>query len=405
VSTSGSSPIVVVGAGIAGVSAAEAARARAPDVPVVLLSQEPTLPCFRLRLIELFADSADPAALRLHPAAWYAAAGIDLRLATSVASVLPAEHRIVLADGASLSYSSLVLASGSASFLPPVEGSRLPGVFTLWTVADALALRTALGTAMRAVVIGGGLLGLESAYQMSRRGIAVTIVEMVPRLLPNQLDPEGSRFFEAQVRSLGIAVRTGEGVACIDGPDVVRSVVLQDGSVLPADLVLFAAGVRPNLAFLAGSGVAMGKRVTVDGAMRTNLPGVFAAGDVAEVDGRWDGLWLSAKAQGRTAGANAAGGDERVVLAAAPYFLNTMETRVASVGTTGAAPNGAFFQEAPFETSESRDEEHLIYKKLVFQHGRLVGAILVGDTSAFQRIGAAVKAGMGRAEALSAGFL
>jgi nitrite reductase (NADH) large subunit len=399
-------PILVVGAGIAGVSAAEAARAAAPGTPVVVLSKEATLPCYRLRLVEMLDGAADPAALRLHPVEWYAAAGIDLRLSTTVVSLVPAEHRAILSDGSSLPYSALVLASGSASFLPPVEGVRLPGVFTLWALDDALALRAALdGGVKRAVVIGGGLLGLECAYRMSRRGVAVTIVEMVPRLLPNQLDPEGSRFFEAQVRSLGIAVRTGAGVACIEGPDRATSVVLQDGSAIPADLVLFAAGVRPNLGFLAGSGVATGKRVSVDDAMRTNLPGVFAAGDVAEVGGRWDGLWLSARAQGRVAGVNAAGGDERVALAVAPYFLSTMETRVASVGSIGAGRAEGFFQVAAPETVESRDEEHLVYKRLVFQSGALVGAVLVGDTSAFQRIQAAVRAGMPRADALAAGFL
>ncbi len=398
-------PILVVGGGIAGLSAAEAARERSPGTPVVLLSKESAPPYFRLRLIELFDGTSDPAALRLHPSEWYAERGIDLRLSTTVASVLPAERRVVLAGGESLAYSTLVLASGSTSFLPPVEGARLPGVFTLWTLDDVLALRTALTGARSAVVVGGGLLGLEGAYQLSRRGIAVTIVEMVPRLLPNQLDLEGSRFFEAKVKSLGIGVRTGAGVACLEGGDRVRRVVLQDGDVLPADLVLFAAGVRPNLGFLEGSGIAVGKRISVDAALRTNLPGVFAAGDVAEVDGRWDGVWPAAKAQGRVAGLNAAGGDERVAHEAAPYFLNTMETRVASIGSIGAASTVPADPGAAFEYESCRDEEKLVYKKLMFQHGTLVGAVLVGDTSAFQKINAGVKAGMTRAQALEAGFL
>ena len=401
----GSAPIVVVGTGVAGVTAAESARAHNPDVPVVLLSKESSLPYYRLRLIELFDGVHDPASLLLHPAGWYADAGIDLRLSTAVESLDMPGRRLCLSGGATLPYSALVLASGSSSFLPPVEGSLLPGVHTLWTLEDALSIRDALPSARRAVVIGGGLLGLESAYRFSQKGLAVTMVEMVPRLLPNQLDPEGSRFFEIQVRSLGIAVRTGTGVARIEGADHVHSVTLEDGTILEADRVLFAVGVRPNLGFLAGSGIAVGRRISVDTAMRTNLDGVYAAGDVAEVDGRWAGVWPVARAQGRTAGVNAAGGDERVVQESSPYYLNTMGTRVFSIGVTGSGSDAAPIGDAANGSEIYRDEGTRVYRKLVFQKDRLVGAVLVGGAAAGPGLSAAVRDGMARQDALKAGFL
>ena len=390
-------PIVVAGAGIAGISAAEAARARSPGTPVVLLSGEPDLPYYRLRLLELLDGAADPASLRIHPHEWYARQGIDLRLSSPVASVDPEAHRVVLATGESLPYSALVLASGSLGIVPPVEGAALPGVIPLWTLADARALRAAVPSARRAVVAGGGLLGLEGAYRLSLLGLEVTIVEMLPRLLPNQLDADGSRVFEAKVRSLGIGVRTGAPIARLDGTGRVRSATLRSGEVLDADLVLVATGVRPNLGLLDGSGIPVGRRIAVDASMRTGATDVFAAGDAAEVDGRWDGLWTAAKAQGRVAGMNAAGGSERVAPTVDPYFLSTMDTRVVSIG--------ALDGEGPLGSAIRRDDANHVYRKLAFRGGRLAGAVLVGDADGMARVVAAVKAAVTREEALSSGLL
>ena len=398
-------PIVVVGAGVAGVSAAEAARATAPGTPVVLLSNEPVPPYYRLRLIELFEGLTDPAAFQLHPPGWYADAGIDLRLSTTVTGIDPEKRYLRILDGTRLPYSSLVLAMGSTSFLPPVAGSGLPGVHALWNMEDAKTIRDALPGARRAVVVGGGLLGLESAYRMSCTGVAVTILEMVPRLLPNQLDPEGSRLFEAQVRSLGIEVRTGVVVSRIEGADRARSVTLQDGTALDADLVLFAAGVRPNLGILTDSGIAVGRRITVDTALRTNQDSIFAAGDVAEVGDRWLGLWSAAKAQGRIAGINAAGGDERVFVESSPYVLATMETRVASIGETGSNGPGPLAGDAGIESEIRTVESERYYRKLVFRDGRLVGAVCVGGVPPLQKLGAAMRSGMTREEALASALL
>jgi nitrite reductase (NADH) large subunit len=398
-------PIVVVGGGVAGLSAAEAARAAAPGTQVVLLSNESSPPYYRLRLIDLFDGLTDPVAFQLHPTGWYADSGIDLRLSTRVVGIDLASKRLRIFDGTFLPYSSLVLAMGSTSFLPPIEGSGLPGVHALWNMEDAISIRDRLPATRRAVVIGGGLLGLEGAYRMSRNGVAVTILEMVPRLLPNQLDPEGSRLFEEQVKSLGIEVRTGVAVNRIEGTDRVRSVSLQDGSALDADLVLFAAGVRPNLAILADTGIAVGRRIIVDSAMRTSQDAVFAAGDVAEVNGYWPGLWSAAKAQGRVAGINAAGGDERVSLESSPYVLSTMETRVASIGEIGSAGPDSSTGEAGIVNEIRRVEGDRFYRKLVFRDGRLVGAVCVGGVPPLQKLNTAIRTGMSREEALKSGIL
>jgi nitrite reductase (NADH) large subunit len=356
-------------------------------------------------LIDLFDGLTDPAAFQLHPTGWYADSGIDLRLSTPVVGIDLEAKRLRIFDGTHLPYSSLVLAMGSTSFLPPVEGSRLPGVHALWNMEDAISIRDRLPASKRAVVIGGGLLGLEGAYRMSSSGVAVTILEMVPRLLPNQLDPEGSRLFEDQVRSLGIEVRTGVTVTRIEGTDRVRSVSLLDGSILDADLVLFAAGVRPNLGILADTGIVVGRRITVDSAMRTNRDAVYAAGDVAEVNGHWPGLWSAAKAQGRVAGINAAGGDERVALESSPYVLSTMETRVASIGEIGSAGSDSSTGDARIESVVRLIEGERFYRKLVFRDGRLVGAVCVGGIPLLQKLGAAVRAGLSREEALAAALL
>ena len=374
--------IIIIGSGIAGLSAAEAARKQDPDVKIILLSEDTYLPYHRPRLPSVVMEPEMIDRVFLHDQAWYDERQFDLRLGASVNSVDVENQRVELSDLSTLKYDKLILATGSRSFLPPMPGNDLPGVFTLWTLDDAKAISNFVEKARTAVVIGGGLLGLEIAYALKKRGLDTTILERGQALLSRQLDARASAMFQEQVERLGIKVRKEASTAeIIADPETgkVSSVKLTDGSVIATDLVLVSTGVRARTETMDGVDIEIDRRFVTNNRMETNIPNVYAAGDCALMDGIWYGLWSVSTREGRVAGANAAGGDEICVIPPPPYLVNTMETRVASAGDI--APKG------PEVTSQiSFDETQLTYDRRNFIGDRLVGYILLGDTTPFSML-------------------
>lgn len=374
--------IVIIGSGIAGLSAAEAARKQDPDVRIILLSEDANLPYHRPRLpgVVMAPDTIDR--VFLHDQAWYDDRQFDLRLGTKVERVDVDNQRIVLSDLSTIDYDKLILATGSSSFMPPTPGNDLPGVFTLWTLDDAIAISDYIENVQTAVVIGSGLLGLEIAYALKKRGLDTTILERGQALLKRQLDPRASAMFQEQVERLDIKVRKESSVAeILADPETgnVSGVKLTDGTVLATDIVLVSTGVRARVEVMDGIDIEIDRRFVTNNRMETNIPNVYAAGDCALMDGIWYGLWSVSTREGRVAGANAAGGDEICVIPLQPYLINTMETRVASAGDI--APKG------PEVTSQiSFDETQLTYDRRNFIGDKLVGYILLGDTTPFSML-------------------
>ncbi|MGI6507763.1 MAG: NAD(P)/FAD-dependent oxidoreductase [Saccharofermentanales bacterium] len=374
--------IIIIGSGIAGLSAAEAARKQDPDVKIILLSEDPYLPYHRPRLPSVVMEPEMIDRIFLHDQAWYDDRQFDLRLGASVNSVDVDNQRVELSDLSTLEYDKLILATGSRSFMPPMPGNDLPGVFTLWTLDDAKAISDFVKDVQTAVVIGGGLLGLEIAYALKKRGLDTTILERGQALLSRQLDARASAMFQEQVERLGIKVRKEASTAEIIADSEtgkVTGVKLTDGSVIATDLVLVSTGVRARTETMDGVDIEIDRRFVTNNRMETNIPNVYAAGDCALMDGIWYGLWSVSTREGRVAGANAAGGDEICVIPPPPYLVNTMETRVASAGDI--APKG------PEVTSQiSFDETQLTYDRRNFIGDRLVGYILLGDTTPFSML-------------------
>jgi NAD(P)H-nitrite reductase large subunit len=376
--------IVIVGSSIAGVSAAEGARKQDAEADILLVSQEPFLPYYRLRVCEVLDHPETAPQLTLHPPEWYD----DLRLRRlqgTVTAVDPAARRVRLADGSFQEYTSLVICTGSQSFVPPIPGIQRPGVHTLWLMQNALELAKLMAQSRSIIVIGGGLLGLEAAYHAQRAGLETTVIEKAPLLLANQLDEAGSGLFCRRVQSLGIRVETGADILAVTGRDdapesPARGVQLADGRCLDADMILVSIGVKANMGFLEGSGIRTERRVLTDTGMQTSVPGIYAAGDVAQPDGYWFGLWPVSRQQGLVAGTNAAGGKAEFAMNIPPYMINTMETRVAVQGDKGLS-------EAPgYSLDISLDEARGNYRKLVYRDGILRGFMLVGDTSEFVKL-------------------
>lgn len=367
--------IVIIGSGIAGLSAAKAARLQDPAAKITLLSRESDPPYYRLRLCELIGNESMFDPYLISPPEWFLSNRIDLVLSCPVLSILPSE-KMVRTQSGDFQFDSLILATGSTSAMPPFPGRQLPGVHTLWTHNDVTALNAGLSQCKQPVIIGGGLLGLEAAYHIRKAGFSPVLIEGMPRLLPKQLDEEGSKVFRMKVESLGIHVITGAGVKEFNGQNHIQEILFSDGSVLPADLVLVSVGVTPNTQLCPDAGILTDRFIPVNEKMQTNVNFIYAAGDVATYEKSWSGQWSVANSQGLVAGTNAAGGAAVFQPQITPYILNTMETRVVSAGDTSLSVDN------PAEEIREADPDTFSYFKLIFKNNQLTGGILIGDATA-----------------------
>ncbi|NLM12288.1 MAG: NAD(P)/FAD-dependent oxidoreductase [Epulopiscium sp.] len=376
---SGSSrQILIVGSGAAGHSAAKAARAQDPEANIIMFGEESRLPYYRLRLCEYIGKNEDFDDLKISNEEWFEKNRIQVELSSKVTAIDANAKKISINDK-EYNYDSLVLTTGSTPIMPPFKGKELSGIHTMWTWADIIEINKSLMNAKKAVVIGGGLLGLEAAYKISEMGIDVSLIEGMPRLLPRQLDEEGSKIFKDKVESLGISVFCGKSVTGFAGDHNghVTQVHMADDTVLDTDVVIVAVGVAPNTDLFRNCGMSIDRFVNVNEKMETSIKDIYAAGDVACLNGRWFGLWSVAGKQGQVAGTNAAGGKAVYKTTDAPYILATMGTRVVCLGDTCVVQSDD--SKAVSEIDQRVDKEQFCYSKLVFNNGVLVGYILIGE--------------------------
>jgi nitrite reductase (NADH) large subunit len=376
--------IVVVGNGLAGTITAKMLREgdRSLDIDVFGAEAYPYYP--RPNLIELLAGRMSEERLFAFAPSWYESQKIGLRLSSPVHRAIPETRRIQFASGHLESYDILCLAEGASPAVPPLPGAGRTGVFTLRTLDDARAVLERLRTAgPRAVVLGGGLLGLEIARALRQRGADVTVIEFFPYLLPRQLDQPGAAVLQKHIESAGIHVRTGAVAEEILGDAEARGLRLKSGETIPADLVLIAAGVRPNTDVARSAGTEVDKGVLVDDHMRTSRPDIFAAGDAVQHNGRVYGFIPAAFEQARTA-ADAILGRPRAYVGTIPSStLKVMGVALTSVGQI--QPEKPHHEELRREITDAG-----IYRKLVLEDGRLIGAIWMGGKRGVEAITKAV---------------
>lgn len=375
--------VLIVGAGIAGLAAAETIRDAAPAARITLVSHESGLPYYRLNLTRLLAGEIGVEDLPVHPESWYAERDIELLSRVEVTALDLAGRRVERRHGAPLPYERLILATGAHSFLPPIPGADLRGVFTLRTRVEADQILAAARRGLHCVCIGGGLLGLELAGGLARRGAEVTLLEGHEWLMPRQLNRTAGERLAVHVERAGIRLRTRARTAALHGSGSVQRVRLEDGVDLPADLVVVATGVRPNSHLARRSGLEVDKGIIVDGRLRTSHPDVLAAGDAAEFRGELYGSWSAAQYQGRIAGLNAVGLDTEFGGIPRSHTLKVLGLDLMSIGRFEP-------EDGSYAVVEERGEQR--YLRFLFHDGRLAGAILLGDT----RAAAAVKHAMER---------
>jgi NAD(P)H-nitrite reductase large subunit len=310
--------------------------------------------------------------LYLLPEQWYDEHSVTAWLNT-VATSLHLRSRVVrLGTGDTLPYDRLILAMGSSAALPSIEGLDRPGSFVLREAADAMRIRAYAQQqrARRAVVAGGGLLGLEAAYCLHQLGLHVTVLERGSRLLSRQIDPRCSEIVADHFARAGITlVRKAETDRVVGSP-AVTSVLLKDGRTLPCEVFLTATGIRPNVDLARDAGVPVGKGILVDDRMQTRVPGVFAAGDVAEHGGKVLGLWPVATEQAEAAAVNALGGHQVVPVENPATILKGVDLELFSIGRVEPEPGDEVVtSDLPAVPS---------YRRLVVSRGRAVGATVLG---------------------------
>ncbi len=375
---------VIVGNGIAGTTAAEQIRKADDSASITLLTDEPYPLYNRIALPPLLKRKIAPAKVTIKSAAWHQERHIDLRLSTKVVRVVPAEQAVLLESGEVLPYDVLLIATGGRPKpLPGTDG--LAHVYNFQTLDDAKAIDAQIERSEQAVTIGGSYIAYELTEAFRTRGLETTWLMRGPRFLRGILDPEGGRLVDAIAREHGVRVVHGIDIAEVRGEGgVPQEVVATDGQVFPADFVGLGVGITRNVDFLAGSGIAIYQGVLVDEYLRTNVPNVYAAGDVAEYYDRYVGrhilmgTWDNATTQGKVAAANMLGNptpfDE------VPTYSTTLfSNRIMAFGATpDTIPNA--------EAVAWVDPDAQNYRRLFFDGERLVGGVIIGQRKGFPRM-------------------
>jgi ferredoxin-nitrate reductase len=375
--------VVVVGTGMSGLTVVEELLRRRPAGAwrIVMLGEEPGPAYNRILVSKLLAGSCGPGDLVLKPAAWYAHHGVDLRGGCPAGAIDPDARTVTDVAGGEHRYDALVLATGSRPVVPPIPGAELPHVRTLRTLGDVDAIAAGTPAARAAVVVGGGLLGLEAAAALRARGVPTTVVELADRLMAQQLDGGAAAMLGRGLATLPLRAELARSVAAIE-PGSVR---LDDDRVMPADLVVIATGVRPETRLAREAGLECDRGVLVDDAMRTSAPGVLATGECAQHRGTVYALWAPLAEQARVAAATVAG-DPGAFLGATP--ATTLKVAGVDVFAGGSA------------SGEDGDDEIVLsdsrrgaYRKLVLRDDRLRGAVLVGDLADARRLSELLRSG------------
>jgi len=369
--------LVVIGNGMAGMRTVEEILARAPGMfDISVFGAEPQPNYDRIMLSPLLAGAKTFDQIVLNSLDWYEANQITLIAGEAVVSIDRAARVVTSETGRQVTYDKLLLATGSNPFVLPLPGATRPGVMTFRSVADVERMLGVAAPGKTAVVIGGGLLGLEAAHGLNLRGMAVSVVHLMPTLMERQLDASAAHLLEKALTARGMAIHTSANTASFDGEGEdghVTGVTLKDGRHIPADLVVMAVGIRPNAALAKAAGLACDRGVQVDDAMRTSDPAIYAIGECVEHAGQCYGLvapiWDMAKVAA-----------DNICAAAASGFVPAATGTRLKVSGIEMFSAGQFIGDETTEDVVLRDAARGIYKRLVLREDRLVGVVCFGDT-------------------------
>lgn len=366
---------LILGNGAAGINAAKSIRERNKTCSIVMVSNENVVSYNRPMLTKSMIANFDASQLSIYDDEWYKENNITNILNKEILEINPEEKIVTLEGDIKLKYDKCIYALGSESFIPPIPGHDKEGVVSIRKITDTNKINKALPNVKNAVVIGGGVLGLEAAWELRKAKCNVTILELAPSLMTRQLDQKSGEFLANIIKERGINLKVNIKIDSIEGEDSVTGIKLGDGEVIPADLIVLSCGVRPNVSLALSCGIDVNKSLVVNEKMETNKKDIYACGDCAEFKNINYSIWPQAVEMGKVAGANAAGDSLTYETVSAGLSFNGMETSLFAIGDNGKDAN------KKYKTVEFVDDEKKNYEKYYFVNNRLSGVILIGDTS------------------------
>lgn len=378
---------VILGNGAAGISAAKAIRERDKTGSILMISNENYNAYNRPMLTKSIMADLNADQIAVVDPSWYEENRVYQILGKEVTEINTSEKEVVMEDGSKVQYTRLIYATGSESFIPPIPGSDKEEVVAIRRLDDTKKIARLLPNVKHVVVIGGGVLGLEAAWEMKKAKCQVTVLELAPQLMGRQLDEAAGEVLKAISQGQGIAIHTGVQITEITGEGKVTGVKLGSGEVIPADLVIMSCGVRANTALAKAAGIEIDRAVVVNEKMETNLDHVYACGDCAQYQNINYAIWPEAAEQGKVAGANAAGDSLSYETVPAALNFHGMNTALFAAGDNGKNP------ELVYKTVELKDMGRKQYKKLYFKNNRLCGVILIGDVTSMAELTEALNHG------------
>ena len=365
--------IVLIVNGIAGITAARTLRENNPKISISIYTTEDHMYYPRPRLYELLSGEAKPNEIYAFSHKWYKNRDFQIHLNNGVVKIHTSRKELLLEDHSKVHYDKLLLANGAHPFIPPINGIDKKGIFTLRSIKNVLAIKEYATSVRTVIIIGGGLLGLEFAVALRKLGLQVKIVEISPRLLPRQLDHDGSKILKELIEAYGIKIYLGVKTTEILGKKEVSGILLDNGKVLSCNFLLISAGIRANIDLALKAGINVNRGVIVDKYMQTSVNDVYAAGDVAEFEGRIYGIIPAAINQGKIAAMNMLGNNKYIYKGTIPStLLKIVGIDLMSMGITN-------LEGSQYEEIKKIDKERGIYKKIVLNQEKIIGAIILGD--------------------------
>ncbi len=378
---------IIIGAGIAAVSAAQGIREVDGKGTILMVGSEPIPAYSRPMLTKTPLRSYELGRTIVFGPEWYAQQNIDLLLGKKAVFVDNSSRLVKLNTGETFFYKRLIYAAGANAFVPPIPGTDLPEVVVVRTYEDLMRVKRLSVDTGKAVIIGGGVIGLEAGFELSRYGVDVTVLEALPMLMPRFLDEDCARMLERSISSF--PVHTGVTIKEIAGRGRVESVILEDGREFPCDFVIMSTGVRADITLAQKAGIRCTRSVVINEKCETSAKDIYACGDCAEYGINWQ-LWSQALEQGRVAGINAAGGSAVIQPTDSSMIINSPEISMFSCGDVGKDPNRVYTTEVDdnMQPDLFAVNKKFIrsYEKRFYADGKMVGAIIIGNLARMQEL-------------------
>jgi len=376
--------VVIVGSGIAAISAIKAIREYDQECRIELFGEESSYPYNRIKLSKGLMDDIKEDKILIERKEWYDENDVELYLDTKITAIKPDNKEIVLDNGELISYNKLVLANGARNATPPISGIDKEGVFTLRGLADSREIKDYAEDSNKVLIIGGGVLGLEMAWALSQAGKEVMVAEICSYLMPEQLDEKACQILEERVREHNIEPLVATAIKEIIGQDKVKGVVTAEGKEVECDMVIYSTGIKPNLDILEGTEIETDFGVVVNNRMQTNYPDIYAVGDVSELDNKGFGLWPIAIEQGKIAGYNIVGEDASYQHIIPTVMLNAFGLSLFSIGDNDKRDG----------IDTICEEQENKYIKVMIKDRAVIGAIVIGDMSKSATLRKAISQGI-----------